>query len=90
MTQTPDPEEAQAAIEYCYAQGWSDGLPLVPASQPLVEAFLATTRTLMTFVACPGVGVAPSIGAARRIGTDGPTVVLLDADGAPLGQFRRA
>jgi hypothetical protein len=43
MTQTPDPGQAQAAIEYCYAQGWSDGLPLVPASQPLVEAFLATT-----------------------------------------------
>jgi hypothetical protein len=43
MTGTPDPEAAQAAIEYCYAQGWSDGLPLVPASQPLVEEFLATT-----------------------------------------------
>ena len=41
--QTPDPEEAQAAIEYCYAQGWSDGLPLVPASQPLIDKFLATT-----------------------------------------------
>src|SRR5262249_57282426 len=43
MTTTPDPEEAQAAIEYCYAQGWSDGLPLVPASQPLIDEFLATT-----------------------------------------------
>lgn len=43
MTPAPDPEEAQAAIEYCYAQGWSDGLPLVPASQPLVDQFLATT-----------------------------------------------
>ena len=43
MTPTPDPEQAQAAIEYCYAQGWSDGLPLVPASQPLVEKFLAAT-----------------------------------------------
>ena len=43
MTPTPDPEEAQAAIEYCYAQGWSDGLPLVPASQPLIDKFLATT-----------------------------------------------
>jgi hypothetical protein len=53
-------------------------------------AFLATARTVMTFVACPGVGVAPQIGAARRIGTDGPTVVLLDADGAPVGHFRRA
>ena len=39
----PDPDEAQRAIEYCYEQGWSDGLPLVPVSQPLLDAFLATT-----------------------------------------------
>ena len=39
----PDPDEAQRAIEYCYEQGWSDGLPLVPASTPLVDQFLATT-----------------------------------------------
>ena len=39
----PDPDEAQRAIEYCYDQGWSDGLPLVPASTPLVDQFLATT-----------------------------------------------
>ena len=38
-----DPDAAQRAIEYCYEQGWSDGLPLVPASQPLVEQFLAHT-----------------------------------------------
>jgi hypothetical protein len=38
-----DPDAAQRAIEYCYEQGWSDGLPLVPATQPLVEAFLAQT-----------------------------------------------
>ena len=44
----------------------------------------------MTFVACAGVGVAPQVGAARRIGIDGPTVVFLDADGAPVGHFRRA
>jgi len=25
MNPAPDPEQAQAAIEYCYAQGWSDG-----------------------------------------------------------------
>ena len=53
-------------------------------------AFLATARTLMTFVACPGVGVAPQVGAARRIGTDGPTVILLDADGTPVGHLHRA
>ncbi len=39
----PDPDEAQRAIEYCYSRGWSDGLPLVPVSQPLLEQFLATT-----------------------------------------------
>jgi hypothetical protein len=37
-----DPDVAQAAIEHCYAQDWSDGLPLVPASQLLVDRFLAT------------------------------------------------
>jgi hypothetical protein len=40
---TSDPDVAQAAIEYCYDQGWSDGLPLVPASRPLVDAFLGQT-----------------------------------------------
>lgn len=45
MTTTAlDPDAAQAAIEYCYDQDWSDGLPLVPATQPLVDKFLATTR----------------------------------------------
>jgi hypothetical protein len=45
MTETEhDPDAAQAAIEYCYQQGWSDGLPLVPASRPLVDQFLATTK----------------------------------------------
>jgi hypothetical protein len=39
----PDPDEAQRGIEYCYEQGWSDGLPLVPVSKPLLDAFLATT-----------------------------------------------
>jgi hypothetical protein len=38
-----DPDVAQVAIEHCYDQGWSDGLPLVPASQPFVDRFLATT-----------------------------------------------
>jgi hypothetical protein len=39
----PDPDLAREAIEYCYAQGWTDGLPVVPASEPLVERFLAQT-----------------------------------------------
>jgi hypothetical protein len=36
-----DPGAGQAAIEHCYEQGWSDGLPLVPATRPLVDRFLA-------------------------------------------------
>lgn len=42
MSEVLDPDAAQAAIEHCYEQGWSDGLPLVPATRPLVEEFLAT------------------------------------------------
>lgn len=41
---TADPvAAAKAAIEYCYEQDWTDGLPVVPATQADVEAFLATT-----------------------------------------------
>lgn len=40
----PDPDIARDAIEYCYQQGWSDGLPLVPASRALVERFLEQTE----------------------------------------------
>ncbi len=36
-----DPDAAQAAIEHCYQEGWSDGLPVVPATQPVVDRFLA-------------------------------------------------
>ncbi|HET6504484.1 MAG TPA: hypothetical protein VFG87_27355 [Amycolatopsis sp.] len=39
----PDPDNAREAIEYCYEKGWTDGLPVVPASRPLVEEFLART-----------------------------------------------
>jgi hypothetical protein len=40
---TLDPDLAQRAIEHCYEQDWSDGLPLVPVSQPLLDRFLAQT-----------------------------------------------
>ena len=32
------------AIEACYEAGWTDGLPVVPPTPALVEAFLAHTR----------------------------------------------
>jgi len=34
---------ARQAIEYCYEQGWTDGLPVVPPLQEFVEEFLAQT-----------------------------------------------
>jgi hypothetical protein len=34
---------ARAAIEYAYEQGWTDGLPVVPVTGPMVEEFLAQT-----------------------------------------------
>jgi hypothetical protein len=43
MAAEPDPDLAREAIEYCYEQGWTDGLPVVPASRALVDRFLAQT-----------------------------------------------
>lgn len=34
---------ARRAIEHAYAQGWTDGLPIVPVTAPMVEEFLAHT-----------------------------------------------
>ncbi|HKI99228.1 MAG TPA: hypothetical protein VKB51_12210 [bacterium] len=45
MTDLPspasDPHDAAAWIEYYYARGWSDGLPLVPPTRESVDAMLA-------------------------------------------------
>jgi hypothetical protein len=35
------PIDASEQIEFCYARGWTDGLPVVPATRPLVDAALA-------------------------------------------------
>jgi hypothetical protein len=35
------PINASEQIEFCYARGWTDGLPVVPATRPLVDAMLA-------------------------------------------------
>jgi hypothetical protein len=39
-----DARSARAAIEYCYEQGWTDGLPVVPAIPEFLDEFLAQTR----------------------------------------------
>jgi len=38
-----DPRAARLAVEYCYERGWSDGLPVLPATREHVERFLAHT-----------------------------------------------
>lgn len=38
-----DPEAVTAVIEYLYEQGWSDGLPIVPATEDVLGTFLAQT-----------------------------------------------
>ena len=34
------PLDAAAQIELCHARGWTDGLPVVPATRPLVDDML--------------------------------------------------
>jgi hypothetical protein len=69
-----DPDAAQRAIEYCYEQGWSDGLPLVPVSRPLAEAFLAQT----------GRDPGEVIGTLEQVGRD-VTVYLAAVNAAMAG-----
>jgi hypothetical protein len=69
-----DPDAAQEAIEYCYEQDWSDGLPLVPASQPLVDRFLTQTSR----------DPAEVIGALEQVGRD-CTVYLAAVNAAMAG-----
>ena len=70
----PDPDEAQRAIEYCYQQDWSDGLPLVPVSTPLVDQFLATTSRAPDEI----------IGSLEQVGRD-CTVYLAAVNAAMAG-----
>ncbi len=37
-------QDASEAIEFCYEQGWTDGLPVVPPTEERVAEFLSTTR----------------------------------------------
>jgi hypothetical protein len=43
-TSAADVEPLLEAIEYCYEQGWTDGLPVVPPAPGLVKRFLEHTR----------------------------------------------
>lgn len=51
---TLDAAAAQRAIEYAFEQGWTDGLPIVPATDELLEQFLATTPRPADELVCSG------------------------------------
>lgn len=42
-THVPDLGVVHSALEYTYAKGWSDGLPVVPATRARADEFLAAT-----------------------------------------------
>src|SRR4029077_5032676 len=60
------PDDLLAAIDYCYEQGWTDGLPVVPPAVDRVDAMLvADRRPAATVIAThPATGLEPSLHAA--------------------------
>jgi hypothetical protein len=60
------PDDLLAAIDYCYAQGWTDGLPVVPPAIDRVKAMLAYEgRPAETVIAThPATGLELSVHAA--------------------------
>ena len=60
------PDDPVAAIEYCYEQGWTDGLPVVPPTPELVDAMLASEgRPAQTVLAAhPATGLELTVHAA--------------------------
>src|ERR1700709_741695 len=60
------PGDLLAAIDYCYEQGWTDGLPVVPPAVDRVEAMLvADIRPAETVIAThPATGLELSLHAA--------------------------
>ena len=60
------PDDVLAAIDYCYEQGWTDGLPVVPPEASRVEAMLAADgRSPETILAThPATGLSCTVLAA--------------------------
>ena len=60
------PDDLLAAIDWCYEQSWTDGLPVVPPVVPRVEAILAAdARPRETVIAHhPATGLDLSLHAA--------------------------
>lgn len=60
------PDDLLAAIDFCYEQGWTDGLPVVPPQVDRVKAMLAADARPATTVIChhPATGLDLSLHAA--------------------------
>jgi hypothetical protein len=55
------PDDPLAAIDYCYAQGWTDGLPVVPPSVERVDAMLAGRSRESIIATHPATGLELSV-----------------------------
>jgi hypothetical protein len=62
-TDALDPNAARRAIEHCYEQGWTDGLPVVPASPSAVAEFLDAAGRQPDEV----IGTSPHLGRACTV-----------------------
>ena len=61
------PDDLLAAIDYCYEQGWTDGLPVVPPAVDRVKAMLAAdSRPAETVIAHPSRDRPRALAACRR------------------------
>ena len=67
------PDDLLAAIDYCYEQGWTDGLPVVPPELSRVEAMCAMEgRPIETVLAThPATGLELTVQALGRKRSDG-------------------
>jgi hypothetical protein len=48
------PDDLLAAIDYCYEQGWTDGLPVIPPVMDRVHAMLAYEGRPPEYLLDPG------------------------------------
>jgi len=65
-------EQARAVIEYCYERGWTDGLPVVPATRPAVESFLEMTERAPDEI----IGSAPHLGRSITVAQAAANAVM--------------
>src|SRR5260370_1684264 len=64
-------EDCQEALDLCYRRGWTDGLPVVPPTEPSVRAMLEAVGLepdpQIAFITNPQVAITPEKGAINAV-----------------------